>query len=77
MPRVFKIQTLNYDKDCKDLYQAVERKKLKQANREKRVAEARFRTPPKRNLNNLSFLEKDTPISLLNKEFERLPTHTF
>ena len=40
----FKILTLNYDKNGKNLHQAVVRKKLKEVSREKRIAEARFRT---------------------------------
>ena len=40
----FKIPTLNCEKNGKDLYQAVVRKKLKEVNREKRIVEARFRT---------------------------------
>ena len=32
----FKMPTLNFDKDGKDLYQAVEKKKLKEVNRKKR-----------------------------------------
>ena len=58
-------------KNGKDLYQAVVRKKLKEVNREKRIAEARFRTQKNGILNNLSFLEKTCLISLLNQEFER------
>ena len=51
----FKIPTLNCDKNGKDLYHAVVSKKLKEVNREKRIAEARFRTQKNGILNNLSF----------------------
>ena len=47
------------------------RKKLKDVNWKKRIAEARFRTQKNGILNNLSFLEKTCLISLLNQEFER------
>ena len=67
----FKIPSLNCDKNGKYLYLTVVRKKHKKVNREKRIAEARFRTPRDEILNNPSFSEKTCPISLLNQEFKR------
>ena len=53
------------------MHQTVVRKKHKKVRREKRIAEARFRTQRDEILNNPSFSEKTCPISLLNQEFKR------
>ena len=68
----FKPPKLNVYKDGRDLYQTIVRKKLKEIDKDKRIAQTRFNNQKKHILSQLSFLEKTCLISLLNKEFQRV-----
>jgi len=67
----FKCPNLSVYKDNRDILQTVVRKKPKEINREKRIAEATFDAQKKGLFVKLSILEKTCLISLLNKEFEK------
>ena len=68
----FKSPKLNVYKDGRDLYRTIVRKKLKEIDKDKRIAQTRFNNQKKHTLSQLSFLEKTCLISLLNKEFRRV-----
>ena len=56
----------------RDLYRTIVRKKLKEIDKDKRIAQTRFNNQKKHILSQLSFLEKTCLILLLNKEFQRV-----
>ena len=67
----FKPPKLNVYKDGRDLYRTIVRKKLKEIDKDKRIAQTRFNNQKKHILSQLSFFGKNMPHLTFK---QRIPT---